>query len=172
MMQKSIPELHVYLKAGQPIAAIPRKSLQYLFDVLRSLKVKNGKLIKDRHRWTIECGTDVQDIHAFAIISYIDQELTIAPGFVTSGLWRVAVPQTTLNVSGSQFFIVMKIMPKKSAEWVCLSSLPANTPTTIYYPVYEFIEQQQEDPDEEEIYETISAGPSLAVIHHRGSIFL
>lgn len=53
-MQLSVPELRVDLKRGQPVSAIPRRSLQYIFDVLRYLTVKNGTITVRKNKWTID----------------------------------------------------------------------------------------------------------------------
>lgn len=58
-MQSQIPELQVNLKPGDPVSAIPRKSLQYVFDVLKNLKVAGGRLRVNQERWTIEVGQAV-----------------------------------------------------------------------------------------------------------------
>jgi hypothetical protein len=50
------PHLNMQLKPGAPAAAISRRNIQYMHDAIKYLSVRNGRLIIDGNRITIECG--------------------------------------------------------------------------------------------------------------------
>lgn len=151
-------QLLLSINPGAPVSSVPRSWFQFVNNVLRFLEVRNGRLIANNDKWVIECNS--QQNYSFRILEELDGSIRIAPGFVTVGLWRIVVDETNVPTSGSSFFLTLKIKPRSSAEWVCLSSVPANTPATLYVPYYEFTTPPN------------AARATLAVVHHCGNVTL
>jgi hypothetical protein len=55
-MADNAPEINMRLKAGAPFSAISRSAIQLTADFVKYLTIRNGRLIRNGNRFTIECG--------------------------------------------------------------------------------------------------------------------
>lgn len=98
------------IKPGAPASAISRTGIQYINDVLRDLVVRNGRLLINGSRWTIECG-GVQPDWSFKV-SLSGTTITVAAGYrcVIDTPWE-GVAESTHSYTGSGVVYMVRYYP-------------------------------------------------------------
>ena len=100
------PDLKMRLKAGSPVAAISRSTLQYINDVLKYLTIRNGRLHVSGNRWVIECGGVAGVDYAFKVYLKADGEnsdVMVSTGYkcVVDEEWDPVESETDLGPVGT-----------------------------------------------------------------------
>lgn len=141
-MAQTFKQLQLNINQGAPATAVPRSWFLFVNNVLKYLTIRNGKLLTNNDKWTIECASLPPFAFGVLSLNQSSKELEINEGLVSFPTARIYVPKTTITISGSPAFVVLKVnrTGTPAAEWLSstVSSVPANTPQHIYEPYYEY----------------------------------